>query len=282
MRHTPTTPTDAPDFAALLAQATTEPGIISAAYTAFHNYSFGNQLLAYVQLTARGIPLGPIASFHGWKDHGRFVRKGEKALQLCMPITCKRRLETTDAGTNTDAAAPQTFTRFVYRRNWFALSQTDGAPYEPPAPPAWDRARALAALEITEIPFEIMNGNVQGFARGRSIAISPVAALPFKTTFHECAHVLLGHTATDAKHDDEQTPRDLAEVEAESVAMLCCAALGLPGLAESRGYIQNWNHTGAPIPESSARKIFKTADQIIRAGRLDAPPDTDDETEPAC
>jgi hypothetical protein len=35
------------------------------------------------------------------------------------------------------------------------------------------------------------------------------------------------------------TPRNLREVEAESVAMLLCESLGLPGAASSRGYIQN-------------------------------------------
>src|SRR5687767_7826424 len=113
----PTT-TDAPDFAALLEQATTEPGKLSAAYTAFHGYSFGNMLLAMFQCEARGIPLGPIATYPRWRELGRQVRKGEKAIELCQPVTCKRR--------PTDAATPdaldqdsQTFTRFIYRRNWF-------------------------------------------------------------------------------------------------------------------------------------------------------------------
>jgi hypothetical protein len=59
----------------------------------------------------------------------------------------------------------------------------------------------------------------------------------------------------------------LREVEAESVAMLVGAALGLPGVEESRGYIQHWNASGQEIPEASARKIFKVADQILKAGR---------------
>jgi hypothetical protein len=43
--------------------------------------------------------------------------------------------------------------------------------------------------------------------------------------------------------------------------------LNLPGLDESRGYIQYWYGTGQPIPEASARKIFKAADAILKAGR---------------
>ena len=86
-----------------------------------------------------------------------------------------------------------------------------------------------------------MNGNAQGYAApGKQIAINPVAALPHKTMFHELAHVVLGHTEEGQLSDDEQTPRSLREVEAESVALLCCASLGLEGEEFARGYIQNW------------------------------------------
>jgi hypothetical protein len=47
--------------------------------------------------------------------------------------------------------------------------------------------------------------------------------------------------------------------------MLCCAALDLPGLAEARGYVQHWYGTD-PIPERSAQRILKVADQILKAG----------------
>ena len=65
-------------FADLLASAVTEPGVLSAAYRQFHNYSIGNQLLAWAQCQTRGIQPGPIATFVGWKEKGRHVRKGER------------------------------------------------------------------------------------------------------------------------------------------------------------------------------------------------------------
>jgi antirestriction protein ArdC len=264
------TPTTQPDFAALLATATTDPGTISAAYSAFHNYSLGNQILAMIQCHARGIPLGPLASFYRWKELGRHVRRGEKAIELCMPITCKRTTETVDAAGNT-ASEDVAFTRFVYRRNWFVLSQTEGDAYVAPTPATWDTTHALAALNVTEIPFDLPDGNCQGFARGRSIAVSPIAAHPLKTTFHELAHVIIGHTTEGELRDDERTPRNLRELEAEATAMLVCAALALPGIDEARGYIQAWYGVGQQIPEASARKIFKAADAILRAGREGMP-----------
>ena len=51
-----------------------------------------------------------------------------------------------------------------------------------------------------------------------------------KTPFHELAHVLLGHTTEGEQNDGEFTPRSLRECEAEAVALLCCAALDLPGV----------------------------------------------------
>jgi hypothetical protein len=86
-------------FSQLLNEAIETPGLIHQAYTAFHGYSIGNQLLALFQCTARGIQPGPIATFMGWKDKGRSVRKGEKAIQLCMPVTCKGKGEAKDDGT---------------------------------------------------------------------------------------------------------------------------------------------------------------------------------------
>jgi len=252
-------------FADLLRSAVTDPGIISSAYRQFHNYSLGNQLLAWAQCVERGISPGPLATFPRWRELGRYVRKGEKAITLCMPVTVKRATEAADG--SADEAA---FTRFIYKPHWFVLAQTDGAEIPAAAAPAWDAPRALGALGVTEIPFDHINGNCLGFARERSIAVNPINPLPHKTRFHELAHVLLGHTAEGNQADSETTPRNLAECEAEAVALLCCAALELPGAEFSRGYIQSWWGAGNPIPERSAQRILKVADQILKAGTSEA------------
>ena len=255
-------------FADLLASAVNEPGILSQAYQQFHSFSLGNQLLAMSQCAEREIPPGPMATYPRWRELGRHVRKGEKALTLCMPISAKRRgTKTIDTEHGPEEVDDDhTFTRFIYRRNWFVISQTEGEPLPEPEIPAWDRDTALKALDVTEIPFEHIDGNTLGFARKRSIAINPVNPLPHKTRFHELAHVLLGHTAEGQQADSEITPRNLRECEAESVALLCCAALDLPGVVECRGYVQRWWGQGNPIPERSAQRILKTADQILKAG----------------
>jgi antirestriction protein ArdC len=250
-----------PSFADLLQQAVTEPGIISQAYSQFHNYSFGNQLLAWAQCLERGLTPGPLGTFPRWRELGRHVKKGEKALMLCMPVTVKCK-----ADQQQPESEDAVFTRFVYRNNWFVLAQTDGQDLPAQPVPGWDQQRALEALQVQEIPFDLLNGNCMGFARERAIAINPLNPMPYKTRFHELAHVLLGHTAEGIQQDGELTPRDLRECEAEAVALLCCAALGLPGVEQSRGYIQAWWGAGNPIPERSAQKVLKVADQILKAG----------------
>lgn len=255
----------APQFADLLNRAVQEPGVVSRAYSAFHDYSIGNQILAFVQCAERGIMPGPLSTFLGWLEKGRCVRRGERAIVLCMPITAKRKADGQPAPNEERSA---TFTRFVLRSKWFVLAQTEGKELEPQAIPGWDRFRALETLGIIEVPFEGTDGNALGYARRRTIAVSPLADRPDKTRFHELAHVVLGHTAEVAGSVDAVTPRSLREVEAEAVALVCLEALCLPGVEHCRGYIQNWNQRrgGEPIPERSAQRVFKAADLILKAG----------------
>jgi len=219
----------------LLRDAVEKPGRMLAAYTAFHNYSFGNALLALEQCVRRNLQPGPLNTYRGWLERKRQVRKGETGITLCMPMPFKRTKHTDD--TEEEAAEPETRNAFRFR-----------------------------ALNITRTAFDEINGNIQGFARHREIAVNPLAALPQKTTFHEVAHVVLGHTTSEKLVDGEHTPRHLCEVEAESVALICCETLGLDGAEFCRGYIQHWLKTEREIPNHNAAHIFAAATSILKAG----------------
>jgi hypothetical protein len=265
--------TDVPKWSTLLIEAVNKPGLIMQAYSAFHNYSIGNQILALMQCHGRGLEPGPINTFPGWQALGRAVKRGERALTLCMPITRKVRDEVSQD--IDDQTHGTTFRTFVHKPRWFVLSQTVGDEFILPCLPEWSPEQALAALQIEQNSFTHTDGNCQGYAQQRQIAINPVAQLPHKTLFHETAHVVLGHTAEADFADTERTPKNLREVEAEAVALLCCEALGLEGAEYCRGYIQKWLYpnvgwNGSGIPEKSAQKIFHAADQILRAGRFPA------------
>jgi antirestriction protein ArdC len=228
---------------------------IAAAYSAFHNYSILNQFLAMTQMDE----VSPIATFNQWKKKGRFVNKGSKAIALYMPITID---EKDDDGKKT--GNQKMF--FALKNQWFSFDQTNGAEVEAVEEFAeWDQSAALVALDIEQIKYNKVNGNAQGFAIGRGFAINPVAANPIKTTFHELAHIVSGHTDPEnsATADLDKATR---EVEAETIAFICCAVLGhSEKLAESRGYIQNYL-AETQLTDKSIKRIYSTANKIIKAG----------------
>lgn len=248
----------------LLRDAVEKPGRILEAYSAFHNYSLGNALLALEQCVRRGLEPGPLNTYRGWAERKRQVRKGETGITLCIPMPFKRAAQT--ARLNEEPAGPQTVCGFRFRAYWFVLAQTEGEEAYSAPVPGFDVDAALLALNITRAPFDEMNGNVQGFANDRAIAVNPLAALPQKTTFHEVAHIVLGHTTTERLVDSEQTPRHIREVEAESVALICCESLGLDGAEFCRGYIQHWLKTEKEISNHSAGRIFAAVTSILKAG----------------
>src|SRR5215470_2315830 len=59
----------------LLRDAVSTPGKLLEAYTAFHNFSIGNSLLALFQCYDRVITPGPLNTYKGWQQLGRQVRK---------------------------------------------------------------------------------------------------------------------------------------------------------------------------------------------------------------
>src|SRR5438876_9781950 len=80
----------------LLYSAVHTPGKLLAAYTAFHNYSFGNALLALTQCRHRNFEPGPLNTYRGWLELKRQVRKGKKVITLCMPMQHKKRVPKDD------------------------------------------------------------------------------------------------------------------------------------------------------------------------------------------
>ena len=262
----------------LFSDALSCPGKVSEAYSVFHDYSLGNAILAAMQLTVKGMPLSPIASFNKWKQLGRCVKKGEKAIALVMPVTVKTKsndeAENGADGNNKEAKSSGR-TIFVLKNNWFSLDQTDGADYtNEVAIPEWNKAQALSGLGVTEGHFDLTDGNAQGYAvpNEKRLAINPLAAMPWKTLFHEIAHCLM-HSKEAQMADGDLMQKDIKEAEAEAVAYLCCATLGLPGLEESRDYIQGWlgsKERSDEFSKKSASRVFSVADKILKAGTQSA------------
>jgi hypothetical protein len=87
-------------------------------------------------------------------------------------MACKRNAQT--EAVPDEAAEPQTCYAFRFRAYWFVLAQTEGEDTPIPPIPGFDIDTALCALNITRTPFHELNGNIQGFAHGRQIAVIPL------------------------------------------------------------------------------------------------------------
>ena len=121
----------------------------------------------------RSIPIS------GWLELKRQVRKGEKGISLCMPMQYKKRVPKDDERKSEESEEVTTScgNGFVFRNYWFVLAQTEGETH-------WTTHRSPAltwtppcnTLNITRTAFDEINGNIQGFAHQREIAISPIAA----------------------------------------------------------------------------------------------------------
>jgi len=251
---------------ALLDEALNKPGTLSKAFEIFHRYSLGNVALAISQCDPD--KLGPISTYKGWNKLGRQVRKGEKAIALYMPVTVKVKDEDTD-----DVTCKKT--GFMLKRNWFTLPQTDGdtEPVFAP-PPEWSVERALSALRIGKVTFDLTDGNALGAALidERKVMVSPLCKHPLRTLFHELAHVDLHAEGDPLSPHGERPPQDVREVEAEAVSYLVADALGveMDVAEESRGYIQHWmrNDTArADFAKTRASRVFGCAQRIIAAGK---------------
>jgi hypothetical protein len=164
-----------------------------------------------------------------------------------MPVTIKKK------GEQEDDEQAECFTRFIYKPHWFVVSQTDGQPLADAVLPTWNRAQAIEALNVTEEPFAMMNGNCPGLRTpGARSPYRRWRRCPSRPHSHELAHVLLGHTAEGEHADDEMTPRNLRECEAEAVALLWLCGTGICRASSSRGAtFKRGGEPANPIPERS-------------------------------
>jgi hypothetical protein len=234
------------------------PGSISSVYQRFYNYSTGNCILLYMQGVRE-----PVNTYNRWKDMGRQVLKGSKAKTIMRPILIKE--------TGDDGLEREKLKGFKYLNCLFPVSATEGDELPPVETPTWDKEKALGGLGITEVKFDDLDGNTQGYSIGNTYAINPVAGYPLKTTFHELGHIVLGHT-TQSQQSEYRTHRGVKEFQAESTAFLTMKELDLDehmDESESRGYIQFWLRDQRPN-DVEIRQVFGAVDKILRAGRVDS------------
>jgi hypothetical protein len=234
----------------------------------FHNYSFGNILAI-----ARQKPTAThVAGIRSWNELGRFVKKGEKGIQILAPMVGYRRRK--DAAEQEPDTKPQTVLigfRAVYV---FDIGQTEGADLPEfehnitgEVGEHHDRIIAFLAQQNIRLEFNEKIAPALGVSYGGKIAILPgqSKAEEFTTLVHETAHELL-HRAERRTF----TTQTIRETEAEAVAFIVGQAVGLEMGTASSDYIQMYAGNAALLAES-LEVIQRTSAVILAAIRTEEP-----------
>lgn len=246
----------------------------------FPRYSVNNSILIMMQRPDASL----CQSFTGWKEMGRYVKKGEKGISILAPAPYKIEREQTklddkgkpvfDADGEPVKEKVEVTIRAFKVVKTFDVSQTDGKELPSIGPGELVGSiegypKLLQALqEISPVPvtFEQIEGEAKGFyhQEDKRIAIkdgmSEVQTI--KTLLHEMAHQKLHDK--DAVAAADLVSRNGKEVEAESVAYVVCQHYGINTSDYSFSYVAGWSE-GKDTPElkSSLDKIRQTAADFI-------------------
>ena len=225
----------------------------------FHNYSIGNLVLANFQLLERnggldGEGIDLLASYKLWQKKGRQVRKGEKALYILAP----RFKEIVDEETG----------EVVDKKMWFArvpvfdISQTDGDELEQDYTCnnlnfTYDEiVSRVKGIKVNESNKQV----TRGYTDGKEIWVSKYISDSRKicVLFHELAHYHL-HFGENRK----EIPKDVRELDAESVSYMVASACGIVN-DESSSYIREWAGNNAhDVISGRGQMLIDTALKII-------------------
>ncbi len=235
-----------------------------AAMARFHNYSFGNILAI-----ARQKPDATrVAGIRTWNEMGRFVRKGEKGIQILAPMLGYRRnRKEVDTGDQSETKPQPVLIGFraVYV---FDVAQTEGADLPEmehsvtgDVGEQCDRLIDFLAQRNIALDFNEKIAPALGVSYGGKITLLPgqSKAEEFTTLVHETAHELL-HKAERRT----MTTQTVRETEAEAVAFVVGQAVGLEMGNASSDYIQMYAGNAALLAES-LEVIQGTASTLLRA-----------------
>jgi hypothetical protein len=235
-----------------------------AAAARFHSYSWRNCLLILSQLPTAT----HVAGYRTWQSVGRQVRKGERGIGVIAPVVYRGSDEDED---DHDGEGGKACVHGWKIEHVFDISQTNGEPLPHVHPTLLDGEgpsgvwQALAD-QVTADGFQLLREapDVRGALGSMNPKTQTVRVLPglaeaqaCKTLAHERAHMVLGHGS-----DSCTDPRSRVEVEAESVAFVVLAALGLDTSGYSLPYIAGWAADGKELAA-----VVQTADRVIGAAR---------------
>jgi antirestriction protein ArdC len=212
----------------------------------FRRYSFSNTIILMMSGASN------VMGFRQWKEKGRSVKKGEKAIWLLAP-----RFKKTDEDRENDS--PGSLIGFI-SVPVFDIAQTEGE--ELPALMTHNQGRAeMPRLEKTAVklgfsvssaplPYEL-GGYI---TQERKITLNSVRPESdhVGTIIHEVSHGLLKHH--EIKPEDKN--RQNSEQEAELLTYLICRHFGIE--RDSAFYLKSWGG------DDVAAKAFKRIDKAFK------------------
>lgn len=247
----------------------------------FHSYSYRNVILILMQYPGAT----KVAGYNAWmKNFNRHVKRGECGIQILGYTPYKRTVEQPKLGHDgkpaLDAHGNQiiektTITVPAYKPVYvYDVSQTEGEPLPEYVTKLQGNnvgdfqllLSALTELSPYMVSFEDIEGRANGYCNyaKQKIAVQQGMSqeMTLKTFIHEIAHAR-EHSAANFEEGEEPSRRT-KEVEAESVAFIVCAHLGIDTSDYSFGYVSGWA-SGRDLPElhDSLDHIQKAATAMI-------------------
>ena len=235
-----------------------------ATMSRFHNYSFRNTLLIWLQ----NPDATQVAGFQAWKKLGRIVKKGEKGIAIFAPMPFRKNGKTNvDGAKRSDSDSEETLMMGFKVVHVFDLSQTEGEPLPGIAQIKGSVGMNLARIKrvVTqsdiELVIESIDGSANGYSAGGKIVIEESLSdvESFAVIAHEIAHERLHHGGRRGK-----TTKTIRETEAEAVAFIVSNAFGIDSATHSSDYIQLYSGDSDTLRESLSH-IQSTAEWIIEA-----------------
>ncbi|HII15950.1 MAG TPA: ImmA/IrrE family metallo-endopeptidase [Nanoarchaeota archaeon] len=171
----------------------------------FWDYSPYNQLLIYLQMP----DATRVAGFHKWKQMGRNIIRGSKAIRILAPAKSKK---------IKDDKEEETITYF-HPVSVFDISQTEGKDLpdieieaEGQTEGILENLLQFCQMQGFTVNFEDLRENLHGYTANNSIAINKNKSnnTQINALLHEIAHALL--------HKNSSLSKEQKEIQAEATA----------------------------------------------------------------
>ena len=258
----------------------------------FHNYSFNNTMLIFMQKPNATA----VAGFKAWQEQfERQVKKGEKGIRIIAPSPYKKKISEPKLDPDTDLPLRDKDGKIIYEEtviripayrpvSVFDVSQTYGKPL-PTIASSLDGTvehyeafmEAVKRTSPVPIDFKPLREGLDGFFDASAQSITLREGMSETQTvcaaIHEIGHAKLHNYE---KQKEEETSKDenaeppkkkdrrTEEVEAESVAFAVCAYFGIETGENSFGYIATWSQSKELTElKSSLDTIRQAASEII-------------------